>query len=304
MLARIEQKVAATLGDKLAGRTHVAVFSAPGSSTELQEGQGRVVVALQEVVPANGFREDEFALASTAPPVSRRVLNVQFVVVVSARVRPQADNIAAARTLLLDDLSHAAHVLAEESFRNGKALRSGDADPGYEVTAFALENGTVARELANGTLGGELRYRGSAQIWPPGVTGDEGVIDNIHMRTGFQPLSFEVKPSRVTAGTSAQIIVRGLDTPVRLAVRVTSDLDPDKRGEITNGIPDLENVETGVSIIEVPKDAREAVIAYTAPAAPLGGVQFEVVAVYFATPENTRSVLLGSAAVRVVEPAP
>lgn len=304
MLARIEQKVAATLGDKLAGRTHLAVFSAPDSSTELAAGKGRMVVALQEVLPADGFQEKEFALASSAPPASRRVLTVNFTVLVAARVRPQGDAaqaIAAARTLLLDDLSLAAHVLAEGSFRSGKALRSGDDDPGYDVTAFALESGTVGRELVNGALGGELRYRGSAQIWPPGVTSDEGTIGSIATRAGFQPLSFEAKPSRVTAGTNARVIVRGLDAPARLAVRVTSDLDPAKRGTIVGGIA---GGETGVRIIEVPEGAREAVIDYTAPAAPLGGVQFEVVAVYFATPQNTRSVLLGSTAVRVVEPAP
>lgn len=302
MLARIEQKIAATLGDKLAARNHVAILAAPGSSPALDAGRGRLVVALQEVQPATGFREDEFGLASTAPPVSRRVLPVHFVVSVTARMRPQdntAPAIAAARTLLLDDLSLAAHALAEETFRNGKGLRSSDADPGYEVTAFALAGGTVARELADGNLGGELRYRGTAQIWPPGVTSPEGTIESVTTRTGFQPLSFEVKPARVAAGTAAQVIVRGLDTPVRLAVRVMSDLEQAKRGTIAGGIP---GAETGVRILEVPASAREVVIDYTAPAAPLGGTQFELVAIHFATPQNTRSVLLGSAAVRVTEP--
>lgn len=302
MLARIEQKIAATLGDTLAARTHVAVLAAPGSLPALDAGKGRLVVALQEVQPAAGFHEDELRLASTAPPVSRRVLPVQFVVSVTARVRPQDNNppaIAAARTLLLDDLSLAAHALAEGAVRNGKALRSSDVDPGYEVTAFALDSGTVARELADGNVGGELRYRGTAEIWPPGVSGPEGVIESVTTRTGFQPLSFEVKPARVAAGTAAKIIVRGLDTPVRLAVRVMSDLEPAKRGTIAGGV---DGAETGVRILEVPASAKEVVLDYTAPAAPLGGTQFELVAIHFATPQNTRSVLLGSAEVRVTEP--
>lgn len=301
MLARIEQKIAATLGDKLAARTHVAVLAAPGPSQALDAGKGRLVVALQEVQPAAGFREDEFGLASAEPPVSRRVLPVQFVVSVTARVRPQDANppaIAAARTLLLDDLSLAAHALAEEAFRNGKGLRAAD-DAGYEVTAFALDGGTVARELADGNLGGELRYRGTAQIWPPGVTSPEGTIESVATRTGFQPLSFEVRPTRVAAGTAAKVIVRGLDTPARLAVGVMSDLDQARRGTIAGGTG---GAETGVRILEVPASAREVVIDYTAPAAPLGDIQFELVAVHFATPQNTRSVLLGSAAVRVTEP--
>jgi hypothetical protein len=199
---------------------------------------------------------------------------------------------------MLDDLSLAAHALAEEPFRSGKALRSADADPGYDVIAFALESGTVARELADGMLGAELRYRGTAQIWPPGVTGPEGTIETITTRTGFQPLAFEIKPSPVVAGTSAQIVVRGVDAPVQLAVRVMSDLDAARRGTIASGIA---GAETGVRIIDVPAGANEAVIDYTAPAAPLGGTRFELVAVHLATPEKTRSVLLGSAAVRVTE---
>lgn len=304
MLARIEQKIAATLGDALAARAHAAVLAAPGSADAIAAGRARLVVALQEVQPAGSFREGEFAMAPGEPLRSRRVLPVHFSVLVTARMRPQSDSaqaIGAARTLLLDDLSLAAHALAAETFRTGKALRAGDDDPGYEVTAFALDGGTVARELADGTLGGELRYRGTAEIWPPGVTGPEGTIRSVAARTGFQPLSFEVKPSRVAAGTSAQVIVRGLDTPARLAVRVMSDLDATKRGAVTGGIA---GAETGVRIIEVPAGAREVTIDYTAPAAPLGNTRFELVAVHFATPQNVRSVLLGSAAVRVVEPQP
>jgi hypothetical protein len=261
------------------------------------------VVALQEVVPVPGFREDEFVI-STAPLVSRRVLTVHFLLLVTARVRTQENTpaaIAQARTLLLDDLSLAAHLLAEESFRNGNALRSADADPGYEVTAFALDGGTVVRELADGIVAGELRYRGTAQIWPPGVTSPEGKIERITTRTGFQPLSFEVKPSRVVAGTSARVVVRGLDAPARLAVRVMSDLEQAKRGTIAGGVA---GAETGVRIIDVPNGATETVIDYTAPAAPLGDTRFELIAIHFATPQNTRSVLLGSAAVRVTEPQP
>ena len=304
MLARIEQKVAATLGDSLAARAHVAVVAAPDSSAELAAGSGRLVVALEEVQPAAGFHEEEFALAPGAPPRSRRVLPVHFVVHVTARMRPQADTpaaIGAARTLLLDDLSLAAHALAEAAFRNGKALQSGDADPGYEVTAFALDGGTVARELTGGQLRGELRYRGSADIWPPDITGEEGKIVSVTVRTGFQPLTFEVKPPRVVAGTPAQVIVRGLDTPARLAVRVISDFDAAKRGTLAGGSA---GAETGVRIIEVPAGAREAIIDYTAPAAPLENKQFERVAVHFATPQNRRSVLLGSAPVRIVEQEP
>ena len=304
MLASIEQKIAATLGDSLAARTHVAILAAPGSSQELQAGRGRLVVALQEVQPAAGFREDEFALTNAAPPRSRRVLPVHFVVQVTARMRPQDNTpqaIGAARTLLLDDLSLAAHALADATFRNGKALQSGDDDPGYEVTAFALDRGTVDRDLANGSLGGELRYRGTADIWPPGVTGPEGKIGSVAVRTGFQPLTFEVKPPRVVAGTPAQVIVRGLDTPARLAVHVVSDFDAAKRGKLAGGV---DGVETGVRIIEVPAGAREAIIDYTAPAAPLENKQFERVAIHFATPQNRRSVLLGSAAVRIVEQEP
>jgi hypothetical protein len=304
MLARIEQKVAATLGDSLAARAHLAVVAAPTPAQGIDAGKGRLVVALQDVAPAAGFREDEFALASSAPPKSRRVLNVSFLVLVTARLRPLDDTpakIGDARTLILDDLSLAAHALAEESFRNGTALRSGDGDPGYEVTAFALEGGTVVAELAGGLLGGELRYRGTAQIWPPGATHDEGKIASVATRTGFQPLAFEVKPPRVAAGTAAKVIVRGIDAPARLAVRVMSDLDAAKRGKITSGV---DGAETGVRIIEVPAKSAEVAIDYTAPAAPLGDMQFELVAIHFATPQNTRSVLLGSAAVRVTEPEP
>ena len=78
--------------------------------------------------------------------------------------------------------------------------------------------------------------------------------------------------------------------------------DPASKVYVRNKIKACE--ETGVRsfFIEVPASAREVVIDYTAPAAPLGGTQLELVAIHFATPQNARSVLLGSAAVRVTEP--
>lgn len=313
MLDTIEQRVAATVGDALSTRAHLTVFAAPGPAAPIASGAGRVIVALRELSAAPFFQRDEMSFAKGAPPTSRRVVPLEFAVDVRLRVNPAAADenaIRNARTLLLRDVGLTVHALGEDKIRTGTKLRPGAGDPGFDVVTFFLESGKVAPELVDGMIAAELRYKGTAEIWPPDVTGEEGEIDILDLNMVVQTLDVVAAPPRIAAGGKSLIRIAPVKgkrlpksgdprEPLRLALRVASDLPPESRGRITSGVA---GAEAGVRIIELKADGTGQA-EYTAPNAPLGNVRSEVVEVHYARRENTRGALLGSTVVKLSEGA-
>jgi hypothetical protein len=307
MLDTIEQRVTAIVGEALSQRPHLAVVAAPAPPEAIAAGQGRVIVSLGEIASSGVFQRDEMQLARKSPPLSRRVVPLDFSLDVRLRERPSADSAAArrsTRTQLLRDLALVVHALALGTIRSGTSLKPGTGDPGFDVATFALDGGKVSPELdGDGMLNAELRYKGTAEIWPPDVTSEEGEIRDLDIVLIAQPLAFEAVPARIAAGGTSRIRVHGIAgdrlpkrgdarQPLQVAVRVVSDLPPAARGTVTSGTA---AVETGVRLVPVGPEG-EVEIVYRAPAA-LDGVSVEFVAVHLATREGGRGPLLGTAPV-------
>ncbi|MDB6062011.1 MAG: hypothetical protein JWM78_2114 [Verrucomicrobiaceae bacterium] len=306
MLGTIEQKLTSILGDDLAARAHLDVLEAPGPPAPVA-GRGAVLVALAEVTPASLFEREQFNFNGAQ---SRRILPLQFNVNVDYALRPAGNNaaqLASARELLLNDISLIGHGLARPELINGKAFAVTDPDPGFRVLTFALTTGALIRDAdADGLLSARLQYRGSAEIWPPGVTQDEGEILAIDTVSVALPLSIVATNPVLRAGQSAIVNTRSLPTsrlqtrepstsgPLQLAVTVLSDAPPAQRGTIVGGSAGL---ETGFRIIDV--TPPQTAITYQAPAAALSRGRVEYVAVHLATPDGHRGVFIGSIALRL-----
>jgi len=311
MLSRIEKQVTARIGDTLAARQHLGVFTAPGPAAAIEAGKGRIVIALESVTADKVFPRDEVSVLQKTPPIMRRVLPLHFTLVIRLRVRPNGD-IDAARTLLLDDVALTMHALSAAGRHDGTGFKP-QGDGGFDVLTFALADGKVLPDLVDGHLSAELRYAGSAEIWPPvPATAGDAVI-GIDLHIAAQKIEITATPARVVTEGKSRIVVGSLDPrrlmkndgsigPLKIAVRVVSDLPPAQRGKITNGVA---GAETGVRLVEVDAETRQAVIDYVAPKAPLGGVGVEFVAVHYARPDDdTAGALLGSAAIALVEVQP
>lgn len=310
MLSRIEKQVTARIGDTLVARQHLGVFTAPGPAAAIEAGKGRIVIALESLTADKVFPRDEVSVLQKKPPITRRVLPLHFTLVIRLRVRPNGD-VDAARTLLLDDVALTMHALSAADRHDGSAFKP-QGDGGFDVLTFALADGKVLPDLIDGHLSAELRYAGSAEIWPPVApeAGDE--VKGIDLHVAGQKIDITAAPPRVVTEGKSRIVVRSIDPkrllkndgttgPLELAVRVVSDLPPAQRGKITNGVA---GAETGVRLVEVDAETRQAVIDYVAPKAPLGGVGVEFVAVHYARSDNTAGALLGSAAIALVEVRP
>jgi hypothetical protein len=306
MLSRIEQKLTSILGDDLATRTHLSVVEAPGPPTGVDAGSGAVLVAVSEMTPAPLFERDKFSFNGAQ---SRRILVVRFAARIEFFLRPEGNDtgeLAAARQLLLDDMSLVSHGLGRETLANGKDFAVSDPDPGFRVLSFGLDTGGINRDLEGQFLTGFLRYRGDAEIWPPGVAQQEGEIRAIDTVMVPLPLEIAARNAVVRAGESASVRVRSLpparvvtrEPPateaLRLAVTVLSDAPPAERGVITSGSP---GAETGFRIIAV--TSPETAIAYQAPATGISRPRVEYVAIHLATPDAHRGVFLGSIAIRL-----
>ena len=320
MLAAIERKIAAVLGDGMASRLHLDVMQAPAPAAAPAAGKGLAVVSIGDVTTAGRF-EPDFASMNSGSTDSRRVLPVSFTVLLDFFYTPAAGptGVTDMRALQLDDLSLAAHLLAAPEMRTGSGLASAAADPGYRVLLFRVDKAAAAPspapppapQLPPGTLTAVLTCTGEAELWPPGVATPQGTIAAVDTTLAALPLQVLVDSAVVFAGGDTKLRLRsfggqrltdpatGAHAPLALAVTVTSDLPPAQRGAIVNGTA---GVEMGVRII-LAGDA-ETVIVYHAPEGSLGTTRTEYVAIHMATPDNRRGVFLGSAAVNLLPKTP
>ena len=313
MLRDLEQRFEALVAEGLASRVHLTVTRPPAPTPS--PGRGVAVTSLSEVSPEAFFEPGQVAL-TTGPgaPRSRRVLPLRFSARVEVLVRARgqgAGPLAAARELLLDDLSQAAHALGDAGVRTGSAFETGGADPGYRVLSFQLENGTIRPDAPDRTVSGALEYRGTGEIWPPAVTREEGEIRAVDALVAPLPLEIAADDAVVPAGGSTRVRVRppagsrladlaaGTRSPLRLAVAVLSDLPVGSRGTIPGGEA---GADPGFRVLNAA--FPETAIPYQAPAGDLGATRLEYVAVHLARPDGRTGVFLGSAAVRLVPGGP
>jgi hypothetical protein len=317
MLSGLERKLTSIIADGLASRPHLAVLQAPATPPPLAPGKGDVAVAVTEVIREAGFTPADTALTGAAGARrSRRILPLRLTARVELRLRPADDSAAAqadARSLLLEDLSAVAHLLAEGTVRAGTAFAVADPDPGFQVTALELGRGSAPRALVDGALGAVLELEGGVEVWPAGVEQAAGEILGIEATVAAQPLALRPDDAAVPAGGSTRLRLRtpaarflaagarpgGLAVPLRIAVSVVSDLPPAQRGTIGAGDP---GVETGVRLL--PVATPETVILYQAPAGVPGPVRVEYVAVHLATADGRSGIFLGSAPVRLAGAPP
>jgi hypothetical protein len=306
MLSGIEGTLTSIVAGSLSARTHLSTLEAPGPAPTLDAGKGAVLVSIAEVARAATFAPAQTAINGTQ---SRRVLPIDFGARVEFFLRPaQPDpaGLAAARLLLLDDMALVSHSLGAHEVASGKAFAANVPDPGFHVTSFLLDTGGAARDLDGQHLTGTLHYSGRGEIWPPGVTQQEGEIRAVDSVLVSLPLAIEARDTVARAGQSLTIRVRALGgqrvlsrqpprtAPLRLAVTVVSDAPPAQRGAITGGVA---GTETGFRVIEL--TLPETSIGYRAPASGISRTRLEYVAIHLATPDGQRGVFLGSAAVRL-----
>ena len=306
MLAELEKKLAALVGDAVAARSHLSVVRAGTQRTPPQAGRGQIVVGLDTLDHESTFRHEGF-LVSTANgggATSRRLLDVGVGASIEFHLRPANENAAglgAARTLFLDDISLVGHALGDPGVRTGGAFVTAAADPGFLVHRFELATASIAPSRVDSLLAGDLRYQGDVAIWPPGVAQDEGMIGAIDLVHELLPLTVVVDEPVVATGAMTSVRIRaapghrladpgtGANEPLQLALTVVSDLPSDERGAITSGAAGV----AGVRLVQV--TAPETVVVYRAPEADLGAVRSERLAVHLARPDGTAGIFLGSA---------
>jgi len=305
MLAEIEKKIASLLADALATRTHLTVTQAPGPPAPDADGRGVAVVSVAEATPNPLFNREQFELSKN-PMRSQRVLPLSFNATIDFAIRPtgNAAGLTAARNLLLDDVALSSHFLADGKIRNGASFAVANPDPGFKVTEFALGKNVVNRDPQNGLLTARLECVGKGHIWPPGSIQREGEIKSIDVKMVPQPLTFTPLQPSVPVGQVLPLRVRGL--PLRrgpadatsafaVAVRVLSDVPPNQRGTIANGIA---GAESNLRIVDA--TAPETELQYRAPASGVRNVRIEVVTIFFATPENKPGAFLGAVPISVL----
>jgi hypothetical protein len=311
MLGEIERKLTAILGDSLVSRNHLQVVE--GSAAPPTPGKGVVQVAVTDLTAQAVFDREQSTISSTAvdaPAVVRRILPLKMTARIGFSMTPQdntREGLIAARGLILDDISLAAHALAAEGVRDGSAFHTSAPDPGFEINSFLFQKGTMPGELTAQLFSGELLYQAAASIWPPGVSGKQGKIVFVDPIIAALPLDTHIDAPAVRVGTGTRVRVRSLSgqrlkdqqTSARallsLAVTVVSDLPFEQRGRIASGEP---GIETGFRIVSVGQP--ETVIDYTAPAGSLGTTRVEFVAIHMATPDGRSGTFLGSVAVPLV----
>jgi hypothetical protein len=313
MLNELERRLTALVGDALAVRTHLDVVQAPAAGPP-DPGEGQVEVALVDVAPVDGFERSRIAFLGTPDaPSSRVVLPLTFRARLGFSVRRggQVDDLPSARSLLLEDLSIAGHVLAAPAVRDGSAFRTEGVDAGFDVRCFELRRSSVEPDGETATLRAQLSYGGEASIWPVTPPGPEGVIRRQDTVIAPLPIEIAVDPPAVRAGDTARLRIEGIDArrlvdlepdaraAAALALRVVSDLPPAQRGVILSG---ADGAETGVRIVQL--TGPPAIVEYRAPSGNLGSTRLESVAVHLATADGAVGALLGSATVRLLAEGP
>ena len=301
MLAAIENRLAALIGNGLASRTHTHVVRTAGPNPD--PGKGRVLVTLSGVDEDPSFPVDLFSLGQGTPlkaPV-QRVVKVRLHAQVDVTVTPvtAADSDAqAARDLALDDCATIIYVLHQEDVYSGKAFVTADADPGYTVHSFVFEKVTM-----NGAAAASVLFSGTSDIWPAGSTADGGMIAALDRILVPLPIKIAVDQAALVAGGATPVrvpsfaptrLAAGARTPASLAVSVMSDAPPAQRGTVPEGTA---GPETGLRILPVASPAT--VFSYHAPAANPGPARWEYIQVHLATADLQRGTLLGTAAVRI-----
>ena len=311
MLGTLEAKLAAVVSDGVASRPHLDVGIAPPDPPSA--GKGRVAVALSSFAPEAGFVPHMMgALGSPGQPQSRRILPLRFEVGIDFQLRPAqagAAARAAARALLLEDMSAVAYLLAEPRVQNGAELAGDGDDPGYRVLSFALASAAAPAELVADCCTGRLVMRGDAHVWPIGAAQPEGVIGTIDRVIAPLPLALRVAHAQVRPGAMTMVTVapgsltrlvdpNGDRGPLNLALTMLADVPLAARGTIPAGD---DGVETGVRILPVTPDMA---LPYQAPAGdPGANGRIEYLAVHLATPDGHKGLYLGSAPIRLA-PAP
>jgi hypothetical protein len=304
MLNAFELRLTALIADKMSQRTHLSVIGSPVPAAAPGAGKGRIVVAVGEFTPGNGFRP-EVIRERTAPPESKRVLGLQGTVHLTFQMQPASSNapdVAGARTLMLEDISLVSHALADDAISVGTAFDDGS-DAGFRVLSFLLNNGNGVSSAVPAPLSGELLYSCLAEIWPPVAPQPARTISGISTVITPLPLNGTGVEQIVSAGKSITLRVNSLPKqrpaaagqpaiPLSLAIKVLSSVPPGSRGTITSGAA---GAETGVRI--VPVTQPETSITYQSPALA-NGERVEYVAIHYATPDNKAGVFLGSVAVR------
>jgi hypothetical protein len=311
MLAELESKLAALVGDAVAARTHLSVLRAGTQRDPLQQGRGEVLVGVTALARDPSFApEGILVLEANGGAASRRLLEVGFAASLGFSLRPpneQSAVLQTARTLLMEDVSLVGHALGAPAVRTGAAFVTAAPDPGFLVHRFELGDAAIATARTDSLLTGELRYRGDAAIWPPGAVEDEGLIAAVALAGQVLPLTIAVDSPVVVTGATTSVRIHaatgrrlldpgtGENEPLELALTIVSDLPTEERGAITSG-----SVGTaGARIVEV--TVPETVVVYRAPEGDLGAVRSEQVAAHLARPDGSAGVFLGSAAVLLRE---
>jgi hypothetical protein len=313
MLAELEGKLAAVVGDALAARTDVAITRAVGEPPAPAAGKGAVAVGLSTLAPEPVFAEETVLVQMNgAAATRRRLLPVKFGAMLAFARSASAETptaLAQARGLLLEDASVVAYALGEITFATGEGFVPAAPDPGFAVRAFGLASAALDAPRAGPVLRGTLAYAGIATIWPAGLSEPEGIIGAVDALTEALPLTIAPDDPVVSVGGSTTVRIRSVTgrrlaagggrTAPQLALYVVSDLPPAERGAIASGVA---GTETGLRI--VPAAAPETTVAYQAPTGDLGATRTERVAVHLARADGTKGLFLGSTAILLAPGGP
>ena len=305
MLAELENKTAALIADNMSARDHFSVVDAPGPPNPANEGEEVAVVSIAEASAVGAFRTERFA-SQTAPAQSRRVLPLAFVAGVDFAMHPTNTpaGLAAARNLLLEDVSLVSHFLSGDGISSGADFTIADPDPGFRVHSFCVTRHVIDRDLQKGMLTARIECQGEADIWPPGQATPEGKIDAVERVIVPQPIDILPRQPVVAMGGSVRLQVRGLPArrrtgppsePLAIALRVLSDVPANQRGSIGSGVA---GAESGSRIVTAAGGSAD--VQYVAPPSGVSGMRVEFVSIYLATPQGKTGAFLGSVAVRVI----
>ena len=300
MMQLLENRIVALAADLLTTRANLTV--AGGPATAPAAGERRLTVALADFAPTESFSPEVLRQRLT-PAEEKWVLPVKGRVHMVFAAQPATGvpvNVAAARALLLEDISLAGHGFSRPEFADGRAFDTNE-DQGFRVLSFSLERGEAAP--AASPLSGELFYAFGAELWPPGILEPASITRGIsHIITPL-PLPGSGDERLVRAGETVTLTLAGLASerpaaagqpplPLDLAVIVLSSAPPADRGVIENGAA---AAETGVRLVRA---APGAGVVYRAPALAQGE-RLEYVAIHYATPDGKRGGFLTTFAVRV-----
>lgn len=303
MLADLEKKTASLIADSMSGRQHLSVMAAPGPPVPADDGLEVAVVSVVEASTGGEFRAERI-FSRTSPPQSQRVLPLSVAAVVDFAIRPEAGagGLAAARTLLLEDVSLVSHFLSGEGIRGGVDFIVAGPDPGFRVRSFRVVKHTINRGALQGLLTASIECAAEVEIWPPDQVSKEGKIDSVRHLIVAQPIEILPLQPVVAMGGILRLRVLGLppvrrespSEPLALSISVLSDVPPNQRGTIANGVP---GAEAGSRVVTVTGPSTD--VQYVAPTTGVSGMRVEFLAIHAATPEGRAGVFLGSVAVRV-----